>query len=265
MVTAVLNSNPSSTATLRVDDQGRLLVAMAGGGGGGGGGLGTDDVNALIQTALTKYKQENPATPAPDLSAYIKKDGTVPFTGNANAGNKKLINLATPQFTADAATKGYVDSEITKAKQAIQAPTPAAPEAVILGSAIYDAYNSAAGGGVGASLAANTVYNANTAKAIKFEAQTTVTVPVAGWYRIDLSVRKGSQGGEFNGFFLNNAVTKFPNHTAPTQADSAIGNSSCTFMAQMAAGTAYRISMNTPETMKGKNAVLQVQYIGPAS
>ena len=53
---------------------------------------------------------------ADDLAAvegsYIKKDGSVAFTGDINAGSHKLTNLATPTDAADAATKGYVDSKV---------------------------------------------------------------------------------------------------------------------------------------------------------
>jgi hypothetical protein len=48
-----------------------------------------------------------------DGANFIKKDGTVAMTGNLDAGSQKIINLQTPSATGDAATKGYVDTQIT--------------------------------------------------------------------------------------------------------------------------------------------------------
>lgn len=49
-----------------------------------------------------------------DLKAYVKKDGSTAFTGNVDAGNHNVINLATPTADNHAATKKYVDEEIKK-------------------------------------------------------------------------------------------------------------------------------------------------------
>ena len=45
----------------------------------------------------------------PDVSDFLKKDGSVSMTGNLNLGNKKIVDLATPTSNTDAATKKYVD------------------------------------------------------------------------------------------------------------------------------------------------------------
>lgn len=45
---------------------------------------------------------------------YIKKDGSVAFTGTVNAGGQLVSNLAAPVAGTDAATKGYVDTEVAK-------------------------------------------------------------------------------------------------------------------------------------------------------
>ena len=52
-----------------------------------------------------------------DLKAYVKKDGSTAFTGNVDAGNHNVINLATPTADNHAATKKYVDEEIKKIPQ----------------------------------------------------------------------------------------------------------------------------------------------------
>ena len=49
-----------------------------------------------------------------DLKAYVKKDGSTAFTGNVDAGNHNVINLAAPTADNHAATKKYVDEEIKK-------------------------------------------------------------------------------------------------------------------------------------------------------
>ena len=46
----------------------------------------------------------------PDLSSYLKKDGSVPVTGNLNVGSYKITNLKTPTSNNEAATKEYIDS-----------------------------------------------------------------------------------------------------------------------------------------------------------
>jgi hypothetical protein len=47
-----------------------------------------------------------------DGSNFVKKDGSVAFTGDQSMGNNKLTTLATPTNTGDAANKGYVDNLI---------------------------------------------------------------------------------------------------------------------------------------------------------
>ena len=41
-----------------------------------------------------KYVDDNSGSP--DLSNYLKKDGTVVMTGNLNLNNNKIINLSKP-------------------------------------------------------------------------------------------------------------------------------------------------------------------------
>ena len=40
---------------------------------------------------------------------FLKKDGSVLMTGNFDLNSNKIINLATPTLSTDAATKQYVD------------------------------------------------------------------------------------------------------------------------------------------------------------
>jgi len=47
-----------------------------------------------------------------DGANFVKKDGSVAFTGAQSMGNNKLTTLATPTASGDAATKGYVDTLI---------------------------------------------------------------------------------------------------------------------------------------------------------
>lgn len=49
----------------------------------------------------------------PTLSAYVKKDGTVTMTGNLNLGTHSITNVVDPTNAQDAATKNYVDTQIS--------------------------------------------------------------------------------------------------------------------------------------------------------
>jgi hypothetical protein len=48
-----------------------------------------------------------------DGANFVKKDGTVAMTGNLDLGSQKIVNLQTPSVAGDAASKGYVDTQIT--------------------------------------------------------------------------------------------------------------------------------------------------------
>ena len=61
-------------------------------------------VDSSISTAVVGV-----AGRIPDVSVFLKKDGSVSMTGNLNLGNKKIVDLATPTLNTDAATKKYVD------------------------------------------------------------------------------------------------------------------------------------------------------------
>ena len=67
----------------------------------------TNDTDA----ATKKYVDDNRGS-APDLSPYLKKDGTIPMTRNFNVAGHKIINLKTPTLDSDATTKDYVDSQL---------------------------------------------------------------------------------------------------------------------------------------------------------
>ena len=67
----------------------------------------TNDTDA----AAKKYVDDNKST-APDLSPYLKKDGTTPMTGDFNVASHKIKNLETPTLDSDATTKEYVDSQL---------------------------------------------------------------------------------------------------------------------------------------------------------
>lgn len=44
--------------------------------------------------------------------AYVKKDGSVAFTGNVDVGSNRVVNVANPVAATDAANKGYVDGKV---------------------------------------------------------------------------------------------------------------------------------------------------------
>lgn len=209
MATVVEKANPANQASLKVDENGNLLVVLKGGGGGGG--------------------------PAPDLSGYYKKAEVDALVGSR----------------ANASDVSAVQAQVTQLAQANQ---------VIAGIAWYDRHNSQDGGGTGASLSSKAPL-VTVDGSITFAAQTTVTVTKAGWYRVALSIEKADVAQ--TGFYLNNAVTKFTQHLAGDSAQFLMGkNGHCSFLAYFTANTAHRISLNTPTTQKGQNAVLQIEYVG---
>ena len=61
--------------------------------------------------ATKKYVDDNRSTP-PDLSPYLKKDGSVPMTNDLNVDGHKILNLRTPTSNKEPATKHYVDSQL---------------------------------------------------------------------------------------------------------------------------------------------------------
>ena len=63
------------------------------------------------EAATKRYVDDNKST-APDLSPYLKKDGTTPMTGDLNVASHKIINLKTPTLDSGATTKEYVDSQL---------------------------------------------------------------------------------------------------------------------------------------------------------
>lgn len=209
MATVVEKANPANQASLKVDENGNLLVVLKGGGGVGG--------------------------PAPDLSGYYKKAEVDTLVG----------------ARAKASDVSAVQAQVTQLAQANQ---------VIAGIAWYDRHNSQDGGGTGASLATKAPV-VTVDGSITFAAQTTVTVTKAGWYRVSLTIEKADVAQ--TGFYLNNAVTKFTKHLAGDSAQFLMGkNGHCSFLAYFTANTAHRISLNTPTTQKGQNAVLQIEYVG---
>lgn len=52
---------------------------------------------------------------------YVKKDGSVAFTGDVDAGSNKVVNVAAPVADTDAANKGYVDAGIAAVEQQVAA------------------------------------------------------------------------------------------------------------------------------------------------
>ena len=64
----------------------------------------TSDTDA----ATKKYVDDNGGS-SPDLSDFLKKDGTVAMTGELNLGGNKVIRVGNPLQKGDAVNKDYVD------------------------------------------------------------------------------------------------------------------------------------------------------------
>jgi len=69
--------------------------------------------NGAINDAQVNASAAIASSKLADGANFVKKDGTVAFTGSPNAGNNKIINVGTPSSSTDATTKGYVDTAIS--------------------------------------------------------------------------------------------------------------------------------------------------------
>lgn len=212
-----------------------------------------------------------------DLREYVKKDGSTAFSGPVDAGGNNVVNVKEPTAANHSATKKYVDD---KAAETLTAAKTYADEKaasgggggggggvampVIIGSQHYAVYRVPDAGGNGASVDGPT-QNAHPTLKIVFEAQATITVPVAGWYEIQLQMQNGKDMTA--GYWLNNGITKFPevvgvSTVAQTRMASAAGN--ITFYARCEKATQYRICLSTyGGTFEGRSANLTVKLIAP--
>ena len=69
--------------------------------------------NIASQAANKKYVDDEIAKiPAPNLSTYVKKDGSTIMTGNLDMGNKQIKSIAEPTDDADATTKKYFEDKL---------------------------------------------------------------------------------------------------------------------------------------------------------
>lgn len=77
-------------------------------------------------------------------SEFLKRDGSVGMTGNLDSGGNKVTNLGTPTSNSDAATKSYVDSQISglnqvfKIKPNVRAATTGNINISNPGTAVFD-------------------------------------------------------------------------------------------------------------------------------
>lgn len=214
--------------------------------------------------------------PKLNLKEYVKKDGSTAFSGPVDAGGNNVVNVAAPTANDHAVTKKYADDKAAETLTAAKAYTDekaasgggggggggAVP--VILASQHYNVYRVPDSGGNGAS-ADGPTQNAHPTLQIKMEAQATITVPVSGWYEIQLQMQNGKDMTA--GYWLNNGISKFPevvgvSTVAQTRMASACGN--ITFYARCEKATAYRICLSTyGGTFEGRAANLTVRMIAP--
>ena len=69
--------------------------------------------NIASQAANKKYVDDEIAKiPAPNLSTYVKKDGSTTMTGNLDMGNKQIKSITEPTDDADATTKKYFEDKL---------------------------------------------------------------------------------------------------------------------------------------------------------
>lgn len=213
--------------------------------------------------------------PKLNLKEFVKKDGSTAFSGPVDAGGNNVVNVAAPTANDHAVTKKYADDKAAETLSVAKAYTDekaasggggggggAVP--VILASQHYNVYRVPDSGGNGASVDGPT-QNAHPTLQIKMEAQATITVPVSGWYEIQLQMQNGKD--MIAGYWLNNGISKFPevvgvSTVAQTRMASACGN--ITFYARCEKATAYRICLSTyGGTFEGRAANLTVRMIAP--
>ena len=232
-----------------------------------------------IETFMVALPEGTFPTIKPKLSLkeYVKKDGSTAFSGPVDAGGNNVVNVAAPTANDHAVTKKYADDKAAETLTAAKAYTDekaasggggggggggAVP--VILASQHYNVYRVPDSGGNGAS-ADGPTQNAHPTLQIKMEAQATITVPVSGWYEIQLQMQNGKDMTA--GYWLNNGISKFPevvgvSTVAQTRMASACGN--ITFYARCEKATAYRICLSTyGGTFEGRAANLTVRMIAP--
>ena len=71
--------------------------------------------NISSQAANKKYVDDEVAKiPTPDLSSYMKKDGSTAMTGNLDMGDKQIKSVADPTNDADATTKKYFEDKLER-------------------------------------------------------------------------------------------------------------------------------------------------------
>ena len=75
-------------------------------------GLATPVLNT--DAATKKCVDDHAGGRSPDLSGYLKKNGSVSMTEELNIGGNKIINIGNPLQNSDAVTKDYVDKLIQK-------------------------------------------------------------------------------------------------------------------------------------------------------
>ena len=71
--------------------------------------------NIAGQAANKKYVDDEVAKiPTPDLSSYMKKDGSTAMTGNLDMGDKQIKSVADPTNDTDATTKKYFEDKLER-------------------------------------------------------------------------------------------------------------------------------------------------------
>lgn len=72
-----------------------------------------EELTASLQDAINRI--------AAIEGTYIKKDGSVAFTGDVDAGGNKVVGVGAPTENTDAANKQYVDSEVAAVQAQVDA------------------------------------------------------------------------------------------------------------------------------------------------
>lgn len=251
-----------------IQDNFTELSARAGGGGGGGSGFVTS-VNG--QTGDVNLSFDNRTFLNPSLNGTVNINGSRAVTETMLNAEKQAINQSIEALKAAATTTtpGMMSAADKVKLDGLSAgghseAEPAKNEAIV-SSQMYGALNIVVDGGSGASLDGDAEHTHSTKK-VQFAAQMTITVPQAGWYRIEVDSFAKNDGTTFTkGVYLNNGVAKFPavvGVSTVRQTKMSGKSGFLSFLAKCEAGTAYRISLNSTEAFSAQNVKLTVSYEG---
>lgn len=190
---AKTHAQDKSDAALREAKQytDQRISSIPQGGGGGGGG------------------------PAPDLTPYMKKDGSTAFTGNVSADGHRITDLGEVSAAGDATSKTYVDGKVAaavqEAKQYTDGKQPAAPDlsAYLKHDGSVALTNSLDANGNKVLRLGNPSTGSDAANKLYVDTQTADVLQQAKTYTDGKALGGGGQAPDLSAYMKRDGTTKF--------------------------------------------------------